>query len=224
LAPVTPAKSPQPAQSAFPPGGQSAFSDDSLSKGDMDSLFTEMPDWLAGVASEQAGPTGIPGDSNVIAPGSLPSWVEAMRPVESSIARSDVVGDQELETRGPLAGLQGVLPAVPFLGPSSKPKAYSIKLTASEEQQAHAGLLEEVLAAETIPVPITSQKQVASQRLLRLMIAVLLIVALAIPVIAGTQIFGLPANTEFQDETIQSALEAGVRSIHGMAVDAVRTF
>jgi hypothetical protein len=199
----------QSALPAFAPeGGQNVFPADSLSRNDMESLFTEMPDWLAGVATEEPGLSSAPADQNVIAPGSLPSWVEAMRPVESSVAQGGAAGDQTLETRGPLAGLHGVLPAVPFPGPSSKPKVHSIKLVASEEQQAHAALLEEVLGAETIPVPIVSQRQVASQRVLRLATAILLFALIPAFVFGGTQIFPLPASRNITPE-----VQAGFDSI-----------
>jgi hypothetical protein len=198
----------EPPLAAFTPeGGENAFSKESLSKGDLDALFTDMPDWLAATGADEPGPSPVAENLNVIAPGSLPSWVEAMRPIESSIAQGGTVGDQSLETRGPLAGLHGVLPAVPFLGPSSKPKAYSIKLIASDEQRAHAALLEEVLAVETTPAPITSLGRVASQRILRWAIAALLLMVLAGAALGGTQLFPVPVSTNINDQ-VQRGLEA----------------
>jgi hypothetical protein len=211
-----PAESALPASAAFAPeGGQNVFPDESLSKGDLDSLFTEMPDWLAGVAAEEPGTGALPADTNVIAPGSLPSWVEAMRPVESSVAQGGKAGDQTLETRGPLAGLNGVLPAIPFQGPTSKPKAYSIKLVASEEQRAHAALLEEVLGAETVPVPIVSQTQLASQRALRLVIASLLSILLVLVVFSGIQTFEMPSRG-----SISPRVQAGLDSMWAIPANA----
>lgn len=204
-------------QAAFTPeGGENVFPKESLSKGDLDALFTEMPDWLVSASADELGSAPATEDINVIAPGSLPSWVEAMRPVESSIAQGGEVGDQTLETRGPLAGLHGVLPVVPFLGPSSKPKAYSIKLVASEEQQSHAALLEEVLAAETTPAPIASPGRVASQRALRLAVAAVLFLITGITVLAGSQIFPLPAVPQLFQEPLpgsKTGLQAGIESI-----------
>jgi hypothetical protein len=68
-----------------------------------------------------------------------------MRPVEAGVSQDSstvLSSDKKLEASGALAGLQGVLPAVAGFAPTSKPKTYSIKLQASEEQQAHATLLE----------------------------------------------------------------------------------
>jgi hypothetical protein len=196
-----------PASAFTQESADNAFSRESLSKGDLDALFMDMPDWLAATGAEEPGPAPTADNLNIIAPGSLPSWVEAMRPLESSAAQGGPVGDQSLEARGPLAGLQGVLPAVPFLGPSSKPKAYSLKLIASTEQQSHATLLDEVLAVETIPVPIATTRVVASQRMLRLGIAVLLFVVLAAAAFSGTQLFPLPLSTNVSVE-VQRGLEA----------------
>ena len=100
-------------------------------------------------------------------------WIPGI-PQSSS---SSLSSDRTLESRGALAGLQGVLPAVPGFNPTSKPKAYSIKLQASEEQQAHAALLEQILAAETEPVPLTSFSALANSRGLRWLLAIILFVS-----------------------------------------------
>jgi hypothetical protein len=175
-----------------------AFVDESLSSGDLDSLFTDMPDWLSSPAGEQKPAQELPpaaqGAENIL-PADLPSWVQAMRPVESSLSSSPAApglgANQPAETRGPLAGLQGVLPASPFI-PTSKPKAYSIKLQASEEQQAHAALLEYILETETKPEPISFIPLAGSARSLRWIIAFLLLLIAAGALLAGAQTFTMP--------------------------------
>jgi hypothetical protein len=204
----TPGAAAETPSAAFAPESrQNAFQNESLSKTDLDSLFTEMPDWLTGVATEEPKAPSGSGDSNVIAPGSLPSWVEAMRPVETS-GRAGGLSDQSLETRGPLAGLNGVLPAVPFAGPTSKPRAYSIKLMASEEQQSHAALLEEVLGAETVPEPIVTQQNLAAQQMLRLATAVIPLLIIPLMVFAGTRLFPLPASAN-----VPARVQAGLQTM-----------
>lgn len=181
-------------------GAASAFTDDALAGENADAIFTEMPDWLSNVSPSEteaaSSATASPAASaESIAPGDLPSWVQAMRPVESSITQAGSFSDdQTLETRGALAGLQGVLPAVPGVGPSSKPKAYSITLQASEEQQAHALLLEQILAAETSPEPIASFSPLATQRGLRWLLAILLLAVVGSVLFLRTQAFALPAG------------------------------
>ncbi len=175
----------------------SAFVDDSQINGNTDTLFTDMPDWLSNVddsSSLSSAPTPIT-NADAIAPGELPSWVQAMRPVDSGIPQASsgsLSSDQTLESRGALAGLQGVLPAVPGFTPTSKPKTYSIKLQASEEQQTHAALLEQILAAETEPVPLSLFSALAASRGLRWLLAIILFTSLITVLLLRTQIFAMP--------------------------------
>jgi hypothetical protein len=163
---------------------------------DTDSLFTELPDWLS-VVDEAAPPESIPSpitNADAIAPGELPSWVQAMRPVDAGIsqAAAALTADRTLETRGALAGLQGVLPAAPGYAPTSKPKPYSIKLQASEEQLSHAALLEQILSAETSPVSIGSFAALGTSRALRWLLVVLFFVILPAVLFMRTTFFALP--------------------------------
>ncbi len=163
-----------------------------------DELFTEMPDWLSNAMDLPASSSPTPiTNTDAIAPGELPSWVQAMRPVDEplpSLSSSFVSSDQTLESRGALAGLQGVLPAVPGYSPTSKPKPYSIRLQTSDEQLAHAELLEQILAAETAPVPIASFSTLRGSRGLRwflfFMVFVVVIAALLLP----APIFSMPVG------------------------------
>jgi hypothetical protein len=175
-----------------------AFVDDSQTNGNTDALFTDMPDWLSNVddSSSSSAPTPIT-NADAIAPGDLPSWVQAMRPVDAGVSQSSsssLSRDQTLESRGALAGLQGVLPAVTGFAPTSKPKTYSIKLQTNEEQQAHAALLEQILAAETEPVPLTSSSVLATSRVLRWLLAFVLFAGLMAVLLFGTQIFAMPVG------------------------------
>ena len=60
------------------------------------------------------------------------------------------IDNQPAEHESPLAGLRGVIPIAP-IGSSQRPKAISLKLQASTEQQAGASLLEQLLADEATP-------------------------------------------------------------------------
>ena len=178
-----------------------AFTVDSQTGENMDTLFTDMPDWLSSASSSaDASPSTSPTpatNADAITPGELPSWVQAMRPVDTGASRpssSSLSSDQTLESRGALAGLQGVLPSVPGYAPTSKPKAYSIKLKASEEQQAHAALLEQILAAETEPVPIASFSALTTSRGLRWFLAFALFAVLMTVLFLHTQIFPMPVG------------------------------
>jgi hypothetical protein len=166
---------------------------------DKDALFTDMPDWLSIVddtAASESMPEPIT-NVDAISPGDLPSWVQAMRPVDAvvpELASTSLSDSKVFESRGALAGLQGVLPAAAGFLPTSKPKAYSIKLQASEEQQSHALLLEQILAAETAPVPIGSFSVLATSRGLRWFLAFLFFVVLTAVLFMRTQIFAMPVG------------------------------
>jgi hypothetical protein len=128
-----------------------------------------------------------------------------MRPVDAGVpqpASTSLSDSKVFESRGALAGLQGVLPAMPGFFPTSKPKAYSIKLQASEEQQAHAALLEKILEAETAPVPIGSFSVLGTSRGLRWLLAFLFFVILTATLCMRTQIFSLPV--EFPVEAVSA--------------------
>jgi hypothetical protein len=179
------------------PGAAPVFVDDEgkpISTEDVEAIFSmDMPDWLSdttGAAEEDATPAVAEAQEDELLPADLPSWVQAMRPVESVISETEGVSPEEqpIEQRGPLAGLRGVLPAVPGVGPSSKPKAYSIKLQASEDQQSNAAMLEKMLVEEVNPVPVTTQKVLLTQRLLRLAITILFLLVVAVVFFSGTRI------------------------------------
>ena len=214
LKPVQPQPSTPPADSkapAFaasetpqPPAATSAFADEPTADVNMNELFASMqaPDWLTSAAPKDADPssseTNPPSSAQTgeaIAPAELPSWIQAMRPVESPLSASPTSGgDSSAEAGGPLAGLQNVLPAGAGFPPTSKPKAYSIKLNATNEHQTQAALLEQILAAETAPIPMKVASVVMSQRILRWVITALMFLLVGGIVLTGTQIFALPAR------------------------------
>ena len=197
-----------------------AFVDDEgepLSTDDVDAIFSmDMPDWLSESAPEGEVPeVSADTEEDDLRPADLPDWVQAMRPVESVIAGTEgqPLEEQPVEEEGPLAGLRGVLPAVPGVGPSSKPEAYSLKLQASDDQQANASMLEQMLAEEIHPRKIISQPVMLSQRLLRLIMAVVLLLVVGVPVFSGTQISPLfsgvsPATGAFLKEYVPESLPA----------------
>jgi hypothetical protein len=171
-----------------------------ISSQDVDSLFSvEMPDWLSGepeatgetpASTESAAPFVKEGDA--LAPVDLPSWVQAMRPVESVIDEASATDeDQTTEKEGPLAGFRGVIPSAP-IGSLRRPKPISMKLQATNEQQAGAALLEQILAGETTARAIKSAPLVASQRMLRLALTGLFLVVLLITIWFGSQAMPVP--------------------------------
>jgi hypothetical protein len=185
----------------------------SLSNQDVDSLFSvEMPDWLSQpepgtgeTVSQQANVPSIVNDES-LAPVDLPSWVQAMRPVEAVISETTPsVADQPTETEGPLAGLQGVIPTAP-IGSSRRPKAVSLKLQASDEQQASAALLEQILGSETSPRALVTSPFVAPQQWLRWTLTGLFLIVLSAVIFLRSQSIPVSASLPLEAGNISTAV------------------
>jgi len=173
-----------------------------------EALSMEMPDWLAGVkpvaaaaaASATAEPAAAASES--LTPGELPAWVQAMRPVESVISETagDVEEEQFVESQGPLAGFQNVLPFVPGLIAIRRPGVYSSKLLVNAGQQSNAALLEELLSSESEAAKVKSRGGLHYNRFLRWMIAALLIILVSIPILLGSQL--TPVNSLYPPDLL----------------------
>ena len=188
-------------------GASPTFVDDEgqpISSEDVDAIFSmDMPDWLSdaeGMAQRDATAAETEAQADELRPAELPSWVRAMRPVESVISETEGTSPEEqpMEEHGPLAGLRGVLPAVAGVGLSSKPKAYSLKLLASEDQLSNAAMLEKMLAEEVTPEPAATPKMVLTQRILRWLITALLILVVGATVYYNPQINPIPTSVPLE--------------------------
>jgi hypothetical protein len=219
-----PAPEPTPAAPTAPPFSDlfSTPSEPSAgSSADVDSLFSmEMPDWLSraepsageSVPQESALPAAAREDS--LAPVDLPSWVQAMRPVEAVISETAPSTENEPEEKeGPLAGLRGVIPGM-AIGSSLKPKPISLKLQASDEQQAGAALLEKILESETSPRPLITSSFVWSQQWLRWTLTGLFMIVLALVLGLRSQMlqpFPNPPLEGNQASSIAVSIPAGAK-------------
>ena len=160
----------------------------------------EMPDWISKLNPEQAYEKASGGNAEPSTPenlevSELPSWVQAMRPVESVVAETRETPQEEAqvtEQSGPLAGLQGVLPVGPGLGTLRKPPAYSAILQVTDGQQRYAAALERLISRETQP-QVAKRTRLTSNRLWRWLIAGLLILAVGLPLVTGIPV--TPAST-----------------------------
>jgi hypothetical protein len=148
---------------------------------DVDSLLSaDMPDWLSQPepdSMEKPSSNSEISGNDSLAPVDLPSWVQAMRPVESLITETPGTESQPTENEGPLAGLSGVIPIAP-IGSSRRPRALSMKLQASDEQQAGAALLEKILSSESNPRPLTVQPQIKTSRAIRWLLSGIFLIVL----------------------------------------------
>jgi hypothetical protein len=177
--------------SPFPSGSSSSVP----SAEDVNSLFAiDMPDWLTqeepAKQEDTAQPVGINAEGGeALSPADLPSWVQAMRPMDAVIVDAvPSLDDQPTEREGPLAGFRGLIPVLP-VGSARRPKSISLKLQASDEQQASAAIFEQLLAGETSPRPLASTAVYTSQRTLRWAISALLLAVLGFVIAVRPQIF-----------------------------------
>jgi hypothetical protein len=207
---IPPASQPSPFSDLFSTPSEPAAAP--LSNQEVDSLFSlEMPDWLSHpepaadtpVASQA--PAASPESEPSLAPVELPSWVQAMRPMEAVISETTSVEDQPEEQEGPLAGLRGVIPGAP-IGSSMRPKSISLKLQATGEQQSSAALLEQILGSETSPRTLIASTFVASQQALRWTLAGLVLLVLSAVIFLGSQ--NLPLPSAALPSGLQSAADA----------------
>jgi hypothetical protein len=189
----------------------------------IDSLLAmDVPDWLAGftpsIETEQPA-VGAPADDADLQPAELPSWVQAMRPVESMLTGTDAAeGDEvgDVEQQGPLAGFRSVLPVQAGLLEIRKPKVYALKLQVDETQRDQAALLEQLLASESEPKAVSASQESLLMRPLRWIIFAALALAVLIPAILGTSAFPAPdlpadANAPFNRfyDTLANAIPDG---------------
>jgi hypothetical protein len=185
----------------------SAFTDQPMAG--EDAFAMEMPDWLSGItpADTAATSAALPGEMaavepEALTPGELPAWVQAMRPVEAVIAETagDVDDEQFVESQGPLAGFRNVLPFVPGLIAIRRPGVYSSKLQVNAGQQNNAALLEGLLSTESDSAKVKHKSHLHYNKFLRWMIALLLILLVAIPIVLGSTL--TPINNLYPPELL----------------------
>ena len=169
----------------------------------------EIPDWISKLNPERAyekvsGVNAEPTTPENLELSELPSWVQAMRPVESVVTETTEAPHEEAQVTeqiGPLAGLQGVLPVSPGLGTLRKPPAYTTVLKVTEGQQRYAAALERMISGETQPVA-TGKARLTSNRLWRWLITLFLIAAVVTSLFLG--IPATPASTLRPPETVSA--------------------
>ena len=202
-------------------------SDATLSNQDVDSLLSmDLPDWLSRpepsasevTSQETAMPASISsGEDETLSPVELPSWVQAMRPVEAVAETTSTVDDQPIEREGPLAGLSGLIPIAP-IGSARRPKQISLKLQATDEQQAGAALLEQILAGETSPRTILTSSAVMAQNVLRWALSGLMLIALGAMILLGTQTMPVSPALPIEVSAVSSAVANIPENSHVLVV------
>ncbi len=199
----------------------------------------EMPDWLKNVEpgsskkSKSSTPAFIPGHESERAspsqppsepsgkkafskeglnPTRLPSWLQALRPVESVLPENLPTGETSGEKgSGALAGLADVIPIQEEATPSSKPSESTPRLRVDERQKEQARLLESVLLENSKSVEIPKSVQKNGKSTGHKLTSLLMIILLAIPIVVGSNSRLMPAPVFFAPETV--AMATGIQSL-----------
>jgi hypothetical protein len=201
---VIEAETPEPQDDAELPHVPALIFDESVPPSDpeapdLDLDAIELPDWLSElkespeseIAPEEEKPSGL-------APATLPSWLEAMRPIETfrSVVEIESAEDQAVESAGPLAGLRGVLMAEPLVAMPRTAGIGVARLSVTERQYAQVELLHRIVEEEERERP-SAIKTPARFPILRWVVSFLLVLAVAIPAFlpqsAGSR-FALPGR------------------------------
>jgi hypothetical protein len=161
-----------------------------------------LPDWLSsfigvgegGNTPESALLTGLDEEAggNNIEPGTIPSWVRAMRPVEKT--QGDVQAQKEADRRfedsGPLAGIRGILPGSEVEFNYSQPTVKENR----ETSLTNISLFENTLKIETEEKKVPIYKRSKTSNVVRWIIAVVLLVVVALIQVGGNPPDLLPKN------------------------------
>ena len=155
-----------------------------------DDLFSdELPSWLTSASSDSV----FEDFEDELSQGELPGWVEAMRPVVESTDATGLSEDEDyIENYGPLAGIPSVLPAeAESAFDPEKAARKPLDLSASKSHQDYVNVLKKLISDENKTKTILKPAPVATQRVLRWLIAIIMLVTTT-----GTIIFGGVVETE----------------------------
>ncbi len=183
-----------------------------------------MPDWLAAMrpgdlgsalADIPATPAARPPRSPIVGESAaglvqtaLPSWLEALRPVD--VARGQVAPEVDTyeETVGVLAGMRGVLRAEPTVAIPRKSTVVQIhQLDVSDLHASQAELLTRLLTEEAQAHPEAARGVRLALPLERWLIFALLAVAILAPFFLGAGLFPLPATIGVEAKAAYNVIE-----------------
>jgi hypothetical protein len=182
-----------------------------LQEEDVSSLLFEaddLPDWLGEDVQEEEDqeeeaaepvPRQMEEDEldGEIEKAELPTWLQAMRPVEAVTSDADQDEDEIThraeEKVGPLSGLSDVLPAEPHVVHFGSEATPIPGFTQTEAQRRYAKLLLSLVGEETQSGAIARRGVALPQQILRWAIAVVLLVGLVLVLWFNPGIFGMPS-------------------------------
>lgn len=155
-----------------------------------------LPDWVEEISArpldgEKSSITADPASTD------LPAWLDSIRSPATPQNILDIPPDfrGQVEIAGPLAGLQGILPAEPEISLGRKGAAYSETLPVSEAHRLQAEIFNQVIQSEGKNRPLPDRYLVTSQKIMRLAIACIIFLAVLVPVFSLQYLELVPAIT-----------------------------
>jgi hypothetical protein len=174
----------------------------------------DMPAWLAPSAGPAAtvpmppfrarAEEGAAGEAD-LTKGALPSWLQAMRPIDLNAPSVDLAPERE-ETAGPLAGMRGILPAESVISVPGKPGAVVTRFVVSDLEAQQAELFRSIISEETQESTAAKPRPKArfSYAFDRLLIAIVLLAAVLAPYLIGDLGLFRPPDLEKLPEPLKS--------------------
>jgi hypothetical protein len=167
----------------------------------------DIPTWLTSILGEneaEATPlTAVsssqeetPENEELVEPGKIPGWVQAMRPVEQAAPKEEIVQeiDKRIEENGPLAGIRGILPGEGLSPSYDKPGGYQIGLVDRQKTTENVAFFKDILVAETEEIKVPGYKRTRAAGTVRWIMMALLFVIILFPIITGAKTSSLPSN------------------------------
>ncbi|MBI4769090.1 MAG: hypothetical protein HY784_01410 [Chloroflexi bacterium] len=124
--------------------------------------------------------------------GALPSWLQAMRPVDVQRPAITPETDAYEETVGVLAGMRGVLQAEPTVALPRKSTVPVHKMEVSEAEAALATLIKNLLSEDTQARPAFKRRVPLALPLERWAIVAVMLAAILVPYFIAPGLFALP--------------------------------
>ncbi|MEK7327957.1 MAG: hypothetical protein AAB217_22150, partial [Chloroflexota bacterium] len=151
---------------------------------------------------------GIAGEADLTR-GTLPSWLQAMRPIDLNAPSVDLAPERE-ETAGPLAGLRGILPAESVISVPGKPGAVVTRFVVNDLEAQQAELFRSIISEETQESTAAKPRPKArfSYAFDRLLIAIVLLAAVLAPYLIGDLgLFRPPSKLPEPGEALYTEIE-----------------
>lgn len=148
-------------------------------------------------ASQQAEPEPQPEtqpDQDLVEPGAIPGWVQAMRPIDRIGEATESDRLPAAEGEGPLAGIRGILPGEGLMTSYSRVEGMGTGVRDRAKTAEHVALFNEILATERQEVKVAGVQRGKTIGTVRWLMMVLLIFFMMVPILQGAAAESLPGS------------------------------